>query len=129
MAEQIIYNQNCARFCGGFAAGNYNGNVINYPGYNEPDKMNKLAKDVDALKEDFEKRNNSENEANETSQLAIQRNPGFRDADIKKVVTKKTNLKQRLRKAGEATCIEAIKISFPPIAPIIAGIKAYINPE
>jgi hypothetical protein len=61
---------------------------------------------------------------------AIERQPMLQDSQvIEQVIQRSPTLKQRLRSAGTAAYLEAVKMLLPPASIVIETIKAWNNPE
>jgi hypothetical protein len=89
-----------------------------------------VVKEIHQLLDQLEQSSPTTTEAQLIVERAIERQPMLQDSQvIEQVIQRSPTLKQRLRSAGTAAYLEAVKMLLPPASIVIETIKAWNNPE
>ena len=96
----------------------------------QPKNLAEVAANLEDLLNYFEQNNPTITEAKEVVKTFTERQPELMDAEIiEGAILATPTLKQRLRAAGEAACVETVKMFLPAVSVAIEAVKAWNNPE
>ncbi|MDJ0590797.1 MAG: hypothetical protein QNJ72_12495 [Pleurocapsa sp. MO_226.B13] len=96
----------------------------------QPKNLAEVAANLEDLLNYFEVNNPTITDAQEVVKTFTERQPELMDAEIiEEAIQATPTLKQRLMAAGEAACVETVKMFLPPVGVAIETVKAWNNPE